>query len=209
MKQRHGFRLRAMAGLAISLLVLPLPAVDLPYREALPGYAYQFPRDHFEHEDFHTEWWYYTGNVRGTHGERFGFELVFFRQGVKGEAESKSVWAIRDLYLAHAALTDVNGERIQFPKTPEEWTEQRWVDYSCHADAPWVSEKLRRRIQNFVTVLGCRFPTVQDVRSPSWAKTTLRALATWRYALQKYDRPWELALSKKIVRLADPRVTSI
>jgi predicted secreted hydrolase len=103
-----------VAVVAISLLVLPLPAADLPYREALPGYAYQFPGDHFEHEDFHTEWWYYTGNVTGTHGERFGFELVFFRQGVKGEVDSKSVWAIRDLYLAHAALTDVNGKRFAF-----------------------------------------------------------------------------------------------
>jgi len=110
---------------------------------------------------------------------------------------------------APAALLDVNGDPIRFPETPEEWTQQCWVDYSCHADAPWMSDKLRRRIQNFVTVLGCRFPTVQDVRSPSWAKTTLRTLASWRYAWQKYDRPWELALSKKLVRLADPRATSL
>ncbi|HSZ07380.1 MAG TPA: radical SAM protein [Steroidobacteraceae bacterium] len=106
-------------------------------------------------------------------------------------------------------LRDLDGNLIQFPKTPEEWTEQRWVDYSCHADAPWMTERLRRRIRNFVTVLGCRFPTVQDVRSPAWTKVTLRALASWRYRFRRYDRPWELALSKRLVRLADPRVTSI
>ena len=52
--------------LALSLAILParLRAVST-YREALPGYRYQFPRDHFEHEDFRTEWWYYTGNVSG------------------------------------------------------------------------------------------------------------------------------------------------
>ena len=51
------------------------------YRQALPGYRYQFPRDHFEHPDFRTEWWYYTGNVHARDGHRYGFELVFFRQG--------------------------------------------------------------------------------------------------------------------------------
>ena len=28
------------------------------------GYRYEFPRDHFSHPDFETEWWYYTGNVQ-------------------------------------------------------------------------------------------------------------------------------------------------
>jgi predicted secreted hydrolase len=80
----------------------------------LPGYLYQFPRDHFEHEDFRTEWWYYTGNVSGTHGERFGFELVFFRMGDRHATENKSAWSVENLYLAHAALTDVHGKQFRF-----------------------------------------------------------------------------------------------
>jgi len=110
---------------------------------------------------------------------------------------------------AAAPLRDLHGNPLRFPQTPEEWTERRWVDYACHADAPWMTESLRRKIHDFVTVLGCRFPTVQDVRSPAWAKSTLRALASWRYRFRRYDRPWELALSKRIVRLTDPRVTSL
>jgi anaerobic magnesium-protoporphyrin IX monomethyl ester cyclase len=110
---------------------------------------------------------------------------------------------------AAEVLRDLQGNPIQFPRTPEEWTEQRWVDYSCHADAPWIPQHLRRRIRDFVTVLGCRFPTVQDVRSPAWTKSTLRALASWRYRLRRYDAPWELTLSKGLIRLADPRVTGI
>jgi anaerobic magnesium-protoporphyrin IX monomethyl ester cyclase len=106
-------------------------------------------------------------------------------------------------------LVDRAGAPLRFPATPEEWTEKKWVDYACHADAPWLDEHLRRRIRSFVTVLGCRFPTVQDIRSPSWSKLTLRALASWRYRFRRYDRPWELALSKKLIRLADPRVTGI
>ena len=87
-------------------------------------------------------------------------------------------------------LVDLQGNPLRFPQTPEEWTEQRWVDYSCHADAPWITDRLRERIRNFVTVLGCRFPTVQDIRSPTWAKTVLRTLAAWRYRFRIYDRPW-------------------
>jgi predicted secreted hydrolase len=87
--------------------------VDFPYRAALPGYHYSFPRDHFEHPDFRTEWWYYTGNLRSSDGKRFGFELVFFRQGQRREpSENRSVWRIDDAYLAHLALTDIDGKHF-------------------------------------------------------------------------------------------------
>ena len=94
--------------------IIPLAAAPFVYREALPGYSYQFPRDHFEHQDFRTEWWYYTGNVTARGGERFGFELVFFRQGERHETANKSDWAVQDLYLAHAALTDARGKRFEY-----------------------------------------------------------------------------------------------
>jgi predicted secreted hydrolase len=100
--------------LALSLCILPLLGSGFPYREALPGYPYQFPRDHFEHQDFRTEWWYYTGNVTGAGGERFGFELVFFRQGERHESATQSAWDVQDLYLAHAALTDGRGKRFWY-----------------------------------------------------------------------------------------------
>ncbi|HXJ41610.1 MAG TPA: carotenoid 1,2-hydratase, partial [Bryobacteraceae bacterium] len=96
------------------LAALPLAGADFRYREAIPGYNYQFPRDHFEHEDFRTEWWYYTGNVTDQAGKRFGFELVFFRQGERPGTANSSQWAIEDLYLAHAALTDASGKRFYF-----------------------------------------------------------------------------------------------
>src|SRR5579864_4065337 len=68
-----------------------------PYRVALPGYRYQFPRDNFNHPDFQTEWWYYTGNLRGVDGHRFGFELTFFRQGLaRGTNLPSAVAAARD-----------------------------------------------------------------------------------------------------------------
>jgi anaerobic magnesium-protoporphyrin IX monomethyl ester cyclase len=106
-------------------------------------------------------------------------------------------------------LRDSAGAAVRFPATPEEWTERRWVEYSCHANAPWVSERLRRRIRDFVTVLNCRYPTLQDARSPPWAKSLLRAASAWRYRFGVYDRPWELDAAKRLVQLMDPRVSSI
>ncbi len=83
------------------------------YRQVVPGYRFQFPRDHFDHPEFRTEWWYYTGNLRANNGHRYGFELVFFRQGQhRGESSNRSTWRIDDLYLAHLALTDIDGHRF-------------------------------------------------------------------------------------------------
>jgi anaerobic magnesium-protoporphyrin IX monomethyl ester cyclase len=106
-------------------------------------------------------------------------------------------------------LRDCAGRPVAFPHTADEWARPEWVRYWCHQNAPWVSARLRQRILDFTTVLGCTFPTVTDIRSPKWAKSTLRAMASWRYRYQKYDRPWELDVSKKFVRLHDPRAVSL
>jgi anaerobic magnesium-protoporphyrin IX monomethyl ester cyclase len=104
---------------------------------------------------------------------------------------------------------DRTGNPIQFPRTAYEWAQPQWVDYWCHQDAPWVSERLRRRIVDFTTVLGCRYPTIMDIRASAWGKSTLRALASWRYRYQRYDHPWELRVSRKLIRHWDPRVMSL
>jgi predicted secreted hydrolase len=78
------------------------------------GYSYQFPRDHFSHPEFKTEWWYYTGNVHTAAGHRYGFELVFFRQGQQRDPTNPSAWRIDDIYLAHLALTDIDSPAFRF-----------------------------------------------------------------------------------------------
>lgn len=108
-----------------------------------------------------------------------------------------------------APLRDLDGAPVVFPRTPDEWTEPRWVHYACHVDAPWLTDKLRQRINDFVTVLRCRYPTVQDLRAPPWAKRNLSALAGWRYRFRRYDRPWELQLANRLVRLRMPQVSGL
>jgi predicted secreted hydrolase len=85
------------------------------WQQALPGYKYEFPRDHFSHPNFATEWWYYTGNLRSDDGHRYGFELTFFRQAVKlpaGVEQENKVWNPDELYLAHLALSDIDGQKF-------------------------------------------------------------------------------------------------
>jgi predicted secreted hydrolase len=94
---------------AAMLLLQPLAA---QYRTALPGYRYEFPRDHFSHPDFQTEWWYYTGNLKSSEGRRFGFELTFFRQAVSRDPAKTAVWDVQDIYQAHLALSDLEGGKF-------------------------------------------------------------------------------------------------
>lgn len=97
---------------ALLSLLLPAAARAGAYRLALPGYRYEFPRDHFNHPEFQTEWWYYTGNLQTPGGRRFGFELTFFRQAVDRPAARTSVWQLDDVWPAHLALSDIEGGRF-------------------------------------------------------------------------------------------------
>jgi predicted secreted hydrolase len=99
-------RSRLLAWIAAAALT---QTVSAPFKTALPAYRYEFPRDHFNHPDFQTEWWYYTGNVKSPAGHSFGFELTFFRQGVDRDPARNSTWDIQDIYLAHLALSDLDG----------------------------------------------------------------------------------------------------
>jgi anaerobic magnesium-protoporphyrin IX monomethyl ester cyclase len=108
-----------------------------------------------------------------------------------------------------SALRDCAGNPVVFPTSADQWAEPKWHAYWCHSGAPWVSARLRRRIRDFATVLGCRFPTIMDIRAPTLGKSVLRALASWRYRYRRYDHPWELDLWKRAIRLWDPKEQSL
>lgn len=90
-------------------LVLLAFSLHAQFRPALPGYRFEFPRDHFAHPAFEIEWWYYTGNLTTQGGRRFGFELTFFRNAIERQEPISSSWDVDQLYLAHFALSDIDG----------------------------------------------------------------------------------------------------
>ena len=84
------------------------------WQQAVRGYSLEFPRDHASHPDYRVEWWYYTGNLAASDGRRFGYQVTFFRVGIDPQPENPSRWAVRDLHMAHLAVTDVGGRRHLF-----------------------------------------------------------------------------------------------
>jgi predicted secreted hydrolase len=72
-----------------------------------------FPRDHGPHPDHQLEWWYFTGNLADEAGAEYGFQLTFFRTGLRAEIpERSSAWAARESYMAHFALGEVETGRF-------------------------------------------------------------------------------------------------
>lgn len=82
---------------------------------ATPGYQFEFPRDHGSHDEYRTEWWYYTGHLRTEQGRRYGFEVTFFRVGiVPPPREASTRWDLHDLALAHFAITDIDRKSFRY-----------------------------------------------------------------------------------------------
>ena len=87
------------------------------FQRALPGRAFSFPRDHFSHPEFKTEWWYYSGHLQSGNRDKrsFGYQLTFFRTGLKRETKQQgSKWSIQSLYFAHLALTDESRKKFDY-----------------------------------------------------------------------------------------------
>jgi predicted secreted hydrolase len=93
------------------LLLLACPASGQDWKPALPGYEYKFPRDHGQHPAQKIEWWYYTGNLATAEGRHFGYQLTFFRIGATQIPANASPWALRDVWMAHFAVSDLLGEK--------------------------------------------------------------------------------------------------
>jgi predicted secreted hydrolase len=74
-----------------------------------------FPKDLGQHPDYQSEWWYYTGNLADSQGNRYGFQLTFFRRGLTpGLLDRPSEWSSNQIYFAHFTVTDVTGETFTY-----------------------------------------------------------------------------------------------
>jgi predicted secreted hydrolase len=97
------------------LLCAFLIATGFTYQFALPGRKLSFPADHYSHPDFKTEWWYYTGHLETESGKQYGYQVTFFRFGVRDrQKEMKEQPLFTELYMAHFALSDIAAKKFIF-----------------------------------------------------------------------------------------------
>ena len=140
---RLGAALRAAAMFAsvasVAVAAGPLPELGVlgggkgdssGFAQVVGPRAFEFPRDHGAHPDYRQEWWYVTGNLDAASGERFGFELTFFRfalapgpnshtvakasTAAMASADGQSRWRTGQIYMGHFAITDVARGRFRF-----------------------------------------------------------------------------------------------
>jgi predicted secreted hydrolase len=98
-----------------SLICCFLMFSSFTYQLALPGRKLSFPADHYSHPDFKTEWWYYTGHLETESGKRYGYQVTFFRFGLRDrQKEIKDPPLFSELYMAHFALSDVQQGKFLF-----------------------------------------------------------------------------------------------
>ena len=114
---------------AASLEALPAAGSSDGFARATVPDAIAFPRDLGPHDDYQTEWWYYTGNLKTADGRPFGFQFTIFRRALTPEEStdftdstdfssesvksaesvgpSYSDWRTEQVYLAHFTISDI------------------------------------------------------------------------------------------------------
>lgn len=98
------------------LSLTPIFAED-SWKRAEAGWNYEFPRDEFAHPDFKTEWWYFTGNLESEDGKRFGYQLTFFRQGLRPPDNREPVesrFVTDHIWFGHFAISELDRDRFHF-----------------------------------------------------------------------------------------------
>lgn len=76
-----------------------------------------FPKDHGSHPGYRTEWWYYTGNLLAASGDRYGYQLTFFRSQINPSAATEnwprpsSAWRTQQIFVGHAAISDLSKKK--------------------------------------------------------------------------------------------------
>jgi predicted secreted hydrolase len=148
-------------------IVVALACLAADWKTSERGWRYEFPRDHRLHPEFKTEWWYFTGNLTTSNGRRFGYQLTFFRQGIRHPADrapALSRFVVGDLKFAHFTVTDADGKHFVFDQKAsrgafgeagfDENDKLAWIDswvlrlgadgaFHLVADAPDASIELR------------------------------------------------------------------
>jgi predicted secreted hydrolase len=99
---------RLVVAIVALLAALAMAGDAGQWQQAGPDHAWSFPRDHYAHPGFKTEWWYVTGQLTAPNDRRLGYQFTLFRVGILPQPPSlDSAWSASDLVMGHVAITDL------------------------------------------------------------------------------------------------------
>ncbi|MGF1571663.1 MAG: lipocalin-like domain-containing protein [Sumerlaeia bacterium] len=110
---------------SLTILAMGQNPIEEGFLLAKPGYEFQFPRDHGAHENYKTEWWYFTGNMEDEQGTEFGYQFTIFRHQLLAPSANQSptsLFTTPNIYLAHFAVSNIteqehrHAERLARPE---------------------------------------------------------------------------------------------
>ena len=177
------------------------------WRQAVAPRLWSFPKDHGSHPEYRTEWWYFTGNLRDADGARYGYQLTFFRQGVRLRPEDPdNPWSLRDAYLAHFAIADLSTGSFQSadlvsragPGLAGASTDAMHVwllDWSARMEGSTVFLKARNKDMALELTLRPRKPLVLHGCNGLSKKAAAAGQASYYYSFTRLDTTGEIRTS--------------
>ena len=175
-----------------------------------------FPQDHGSHPDYKTEWWYFTGNLQTQEGRRFGYQLTFFRIGLKPEtAHDTSNWRAHHIYMAHFALTDVQGKHFhrfeRFARAANQlagaqaepfavWLED-WTANSKREFLPIQLQAAQEGVAISLTLNSAKAPVLQGDRGLS-QKSAEVGNASYYYSLMRMPTRGEIRINDETFQVS-------
>ena len=85
------------------------------FAQATTPNAVTFPEAFGPHNDYQTEWWYYTGNLTTAEGRDFGYQFTIFRRALTPEqTQTSSDWRSNQFYFAHFAVSDIANDDFYY-----------------------------------------------------------------------------------------------
>ena len=83
---------------------------------------------------------------------------------------------------------------FDYPKTLDEWSEQKWqnLDLRKKPMIPWIKPRHVSKIRNFERRINAQFPSLSDLRLTEPRRKFLKILSNWRYDNDFYAAPYEI-----------------
>jgi radical SAM superfamily enzyme YgiQ (UPF0313 family) len=137
-------------------------------------------------------------------------DIAFIRRLKQRNPETEIIiYIYSPVPLDGASLYEkVTESGFTYPQKLEEWCRPEWASFDLRRNplTPWLKPEHVDRIRNFERVLNSAFPTNSDIKLKRHHIALMKALGSWRYTFEIYDRPYELRLLQRLFHYRQPEI---